>query len=197
MSTSTVVSDTNVILKLILLEEVELHELKFSKYGILKFHWIVDEEITEWKRKHARRGKHKKIDKFGLQKIEKAIEISRTNKLVASQIRQDDLDIMVEQYEAIALDINSHSSPPTENDWKVLAYSEVNGHYLVTNDDLLQKVGEKVCPSKSLVIEDLIRNLWEDEVLTTEQVKAYAQRLNDYGESFRIGKVLTRLSFPK
>ena len=172
-------------------EGLSLDQLEFSKYGTLKFHGIVEEEIAIWKRKYALNKKHKKVEKFGLELVENALKVSRNNKFTSAAIPEVEFDLMVMQYEALAKEIESKSSPPTPNDWKVLAYSEKFDQFMVTNDDIVYKVGKRIINEKSLELEDLVRNLYKDSRVTRDQVESYSQKLEkDYGELFKISKVL-------
>lgn len=185
-----IISDTNVLVKLVILDSLELNNLSLSRYGQLKFHGITEEEVVRWKRKYASTGRHRKVTKFGLANIEKAIKLARNNKYVSSQIPSEKLNIMVKQYESIASGIESNSAPPTDNDWLVLACAEENDQYMVTNDDLLYKTGCVVIGDKSLKIENLIRNLYLDGILSKEAVKEYAKKLAEKDESLNLTFIL-------
>ncbi|HXH75714.1 MAG TPA: hypothetical protein VNJ08_12145 [Bacteriovoracaceae bacterium] len=128
-------SDTNIILKLLLFTDIDLTQISYPSYGKIKFHPIVQEEIGRWKRAYAVKGKHLKVAKFGLSLIENALKISRYQTLEVSSPTNVQKTSKFADYEKILTTIKTSSAAPTENDWMLLYHSELYECFMVTHDD--------------------------------------------------------------
>lgn len=182
-------SDTNIILKIMLFEKIDLCSISIPEYGVIKFHPIVQDEINEWLKRHQVK-RVRKIEKFSLEKIQSALKKVRSCTQIVSVPTETEKELAFGQYESVLGSISSNSALPSENDLILLLHAEKMSCYMLTCDDILYKLGHKIIGEKSIELEDLFISLLKNNTITETDIREYAKLLESYGELFKLSKVL-------
>jgi nitroreductase len=177
-----IISDTNILLKLIFFPDMDLNRVTCLKYGKLTWHPLVAKELTDWLELNKRRGRHKKIEKFSLEVVERALEIALQNPSPKAKINHTHKSLSFIQYNSLANNIDSNSADPHVNDLEILYDSVETKSSLVTNDDLIRKIGCHFLGDNSFNLKSLLSVLLDENLISQEQIKEFKETLAHYGE---------------
>jgi hypothetical protein len=191
--TEIILSDTNIVLKIVLFKKLDLCTVEIPSYGKIKFDAIVQKEISRWIKKHDQGKKNRKVDRFTIDIIKLAFDKAREHQCLIAPISEGEKENIFGQYEAIVKKISSNSSSPSEEDFILLLNAERRGHYMLTGDDIMFKLGKKIIGKKSLELEDIFIQLVKGKLISKQDVRDFSDLLDSYGELFKITKVLSNI----
>ena len=169
-------------MKLIMFDDLDLNGLGCAAYGTIKWHPIVIEEINGWSTAHSQGRRHRKVDKYGIDLIRKALRIARSNAVEVITPTKEKFNKAMAQYLSEAASIKSNSADPKENDCMLLYHSIEKNIYMMTNDDIVFKLGKKLNSDKSIQLEHFLVALCAEKVVTKERIKEFDKALNYYQE---------------
>ena len=171
-------------MKLVFFDKLNLNGLSCNAFGTVKWHPIVAKEIGDWIGKYKRGQRDRKIAKFGLEVVEKALKIAQENTCDCAPIDLKKSSDSFRQYRAIASEIESGSAEPHLNDLKIIYDAIETDACMMTNDDIIQKIGEKLIGSRSFKLKTFIEELIKDGTVTSIEVDEFRKTLAYYGERF-------------
>lgn len=181
---SIIISDTNILLKLIFFTGLDLNNLVCKKFGKVTWHPHVAKELRDWVGKHNRKGNHPKVKKFGLDVIQKAITIAKSNECQRAPYDVRKKDLALKQYASIAAGIHANSAEPHPNDLDIIYDVIESNSALMTNDIIIQKIAAELIGDSSFQLRFFLNELVIEGSVTEAQVSEFAQTLSYYGETF-------------
>lgn len=177
-----IIGDTNILIKLVLVSKLDLNNLQCSSYGEVKWHPIVAKEIGNWIEKYNRGQSSRKVKSFGIEVLEKALDIAKRYQAPTIKIDIANQAASYAQYRSISNRISSNSAEPHDYDFLLLYEAVETDSALLTNDDRIHKIGKEFLGEKSMKLRAFLNELLKDGTITPGDISDFSKTLAHYDE---------------
>ena len=184
------ICDTNIAIKLVFFSSLDINRLNTHKYGTLKFHPIVIDELDRWVQAANKGRVSKKINRLGLDQVKKALKLARQNTQCFQMPTPKVKTASFGQYKSEFGKVKVNSADPSDEDLLLIYHAESLNSYLVTCDQAVLKLGKRIIKEKAIDIENLLTQAVVENVLDIQDVKDLSANLDYVRENFNLSRVL-------